>query len=234
MKTKEPSHQKGFTLTELLVVMTILVVLAGIAPASIFKALKRAAVAEAINNAKQVKLALDVFALDFDGQFPNEDTAEDVVEGGTGTTYSNDFFRQLFLSGVTESEIIFWVKNSPAAGSNSAPDDKVKEGGRMQPQEILQDGDVHWAYISEQTNLDTTSRPLLIDGYEKNTSEWDPDLWENKVIVVRIDGSTKAMRMRLSDGKVLDGSKNDILSSQADAWDGDSPSDLLKQPQPGS
>ena len=234
MKTKEPSHQKGFTLTELLVVMTILVVLAGIAPASIFKALKRAAVAEAINNAKQVKLALDVFALDFDGQFPNEDTAEYLAKGGTGTTYSNDFFRQLFLSGVTESEIIFWVKNSPAAGSNSAPDDKVKEGGRMQPQEILQDGDVHWAYISEQTNLDTTSRPLLIDGYEKNTSEWDPDLWENKVIVVRIDGSTKAMRMRLSDGKVLDGSKNDILSSQADAWDGDSPSDLLKQPQPGS
>ena len=104
----------------------------------------------------------------------------------------------------------------------------------MQPQEILQDGDVHWAYITDQTNLDSTSRPLLIDGYEKSTSEWDPDLWENKVIVVRIDGSPKPMRMRLGDGKVLDGSKNDILSSQADAWDGDSPEALLKQPQPGS
>ena len=45
MKTKGPRYQKGFTLTELLAVMTILVVLAGIAPASIFKTLKRAAVA---------------------------------------------------------------------------------------------------------------------------------------------------------------------------------------------
>ena len=234
MNIATSSRRKGFTLVELLVVIAIIVALAALATPQIFRALKRAAMAEAVSNAKQVKLALDGFAMDFDGQFPNEDTAEDVVEGGTGTTYSNDFFRQLFLSGVTESEITFWVKNSPSAGSNSAPDDKVKEGGRMQPQEILQDGDVHWAYITDQTNLDSTSRPLLIDGYEKSTSEWDPDLWENKVIVVRIDGSTKPMRMRLGDGKVLDGSKNDILSSQADAWDGDSPEALLKQPQPGS
>ena len=53
-------------------------------------------------------------------------------------------------------------------------------------------------------------------------------------MVVRIDGAAKAMRMRISDYKVLDGSKNDILSAQADAWDGESPSDLLKQPQPGN
>ena len=52
--------------------------------------------------------------------------------------------------------------------------------------------------------------------------------------MLRIDGACKPMRMRNSDGKVLDGSKKDILSSQADAWDGESPSDLLKQPQPGS
>tara|TARA_B100001057_G_scaffold276860_1_gene277171 strand:+ start:8502 stop:9395 length:894 start_codon:yes stop_codon:yes gene_type:complete len=233
MKTKGPRYQKGFTLTELLAVMTILVVLAGIAPASIFKSLKRAAMAEAVSNAKQVKLSLDSFAIDFDGQFPNDDTAEYVIKGGTGTTYSNDYFRQMFLAGVTESEKIFWVKNS-AVASQFAPDDKVKEGGRMQRQEILQKGDVHWAYITDQTNLDTGSRPLILDGYKRGKSEWDPNMWDQKVIVLRIDGACKLMRMRPSDGKVIDGSKKDILSAEADAWDGETPEALLKQPWPGA
>ncbi len=99
---------------------------------------------------------------------------------------------------------------------------------------VLEEGDTHWAYITDQTNLDTGSRPLILDGYKKDTSEWDPDTWDQKVIVLRIDGACKPMRMRNSDGKVLDGSKKDILSSQADAWDGESPADLLKQPHPGS
>ena len=233
MKTKGPRYQKGFTLTELLAVMTILVVLAGIAPASIFKSLKRASLAQAINNAKQVKLSLDAFAIDFDGQYPNDDTADYVIEGGTGETYSNDYFRQMFLAGVTESEKIFWVKNS-AVASKFAPDDKVKEGGRVQADEVLQKGDVHWAYITDQTNLDTGSRPLILDGYKRGTGEWDPNTWDQKVIVLAIDGSCRTMGMRASDGKVIDGSKKDILSSQADAWDGEDPTKLLKQPWPGA
>ena len=52
------------------------------------------------------------------------------------------------------------------------------------------------------------------------------------MIVLRIDGSCKPTRMRVSDGKVLDWKGKDILSAQADAWDGESPTDLLKQPQP--
>ena len=233
MKTKGPRYQKGFTLTELLAVMTILVVLAGIAPASIFKSLKRASLAQAINNAKQVKLSLDAFAIDFDGQYPNDDTADYVIEGGTGETYSNDYFRQMFLAGVTESEKIFWVKNS-AVASKTAPDDKVRGAGRVQADEVLQKGDVHWAYITDQTNLDTGSRPLILDGYKRGTSEWDPNTWDQKVIVLAIDGSCRTMGMRASDGKVLDGSRKDILSAQADAWDGEDPTDLLKQPWPGA
>ena len=233
MKAAGTNHRKGFTLTELLVVMAILVVLAGIAPASIFKSLKRASLAEAINNAKQVKLALDAFATDFDGQYPSDDTAEYVLEGGTGSTYSNDYFRQMFFAGHIESEKIFWVKNS-AVASKFAPDNKVKEGGKVQPDLVLQEGDVHWAYITDQTNLDTGSRPLILDGYKRGTSEWDPNTWDRKVIIGHIDGSFRALPMRASDGKVLDGSRKDILSAQADAWDGEDPTKLLKQPWPGA
>ena len=224
------SRRKGFTLVELLVVIAIIVALASMATPQIFKALKRAALADGVNNAKQVKLALDSFATDFDGQFPSEDTAEAVVEGGTGTTYSNDYFRQLFLAGVTESEKIFWAKNSAVAKSKE-PDGKVKEGGKVRAEEVLQEGDAHWAYITDQRQLDTGTRPLILDGYAKGTSEWKEETWDQKVIVLTVDGSCKAMRMRPSDGKVLDGSNKDILSSQADAWDGESPAELLKQPQ---
>ena len=224
-------RRKGFTLVELLVVIAIIVALAALATPQIFKALKRASVADAVNNARQVKMALDLFASDNDGWYPNDESGENYQSGGTGTTYSNDYFRQLFLSGDTESEKIFWVKNSGVA-SKGAPDDKVKEGGRIQPEQILEQGDCHWAYINDQGQGSTGSRPIILDGYPKNKSDFDPETWDNKVIVVTIDGSTKAMRMRLTDFKVIDGSKKDILSSQADAWDGENPQTLLKQPEP--
>jgi prepilin-type N-terminal cleavage/methylation domain-containing protein len=225
--------RKGFTLVELLVVIAIIVSLAALATPQIFKALKRAALAEALNNVKQVKYALDGFATDFDGQYPNDDTAERVVEGGTGTSFSNDYFRQLFMSGETESESIFWVKNSPVA-KTSPPDNKVSEGGKPQISLILQAGDCHWAYMKEQTNTSNVARPLLMDGYRPGSSEFDPDLWDLKAIVLRIDGSAKPMRMRISDNKVLDGSNRDIFSPDADGWDGsgDSPAQLLEQPMP--
>ena len=233
MKNMETEHRKGFTGLELLVVVAVVVVGAALATPQIFKALKRAALADGMNNAKQVKLALDSFATDFDGHYPSDDTGEYVLEGGTGTTYSNDYFRQMFLAGCTESEKIFWVKNS-AVAARFAPDDKVRERGRVQADEVLQKGDVHWAYITDQTNLGTGSRPLILDGYKRDTSEWDPSTWDQKVIVLRIDGACKVMRMRAIDGKVLDDSRKDILSAEADAWDGLDPTKLLKQPWPGA
>ena len=216
----------------LVTVVIVVIALAALATPQIYKANKRAALAEAVSNARHVKLALDTFATDFDGQFPNDDTGEGVVSGGTGTTYSNDYFRQLFLAGATESESIFWVAGSPIAAS-TPPDEKFKSAeGRMVADWILERGDVHWAYISDQTNFSTGSRPLILDGYPKNESEFDPDIWDNKAIVVTVDGAAKPMRIRPTDGRVLDWKGKSILSSQADAWDGESPAELLKQPEP--
>ncbi len=80
------------------------------------RALHRAALTEAINTARSVKFALDGFATDFDGQYPTDETGERVLEGGLGDEYSNDCFRQLFITGKTQSETIFWIKGSPVAG----------------------------------------------------------------------------------------------------------------------
>ena len=84
MNIPTKKSRSGFTLVELLVVIAIIVALAALATPQIFKALKRAALAEALNNVRQVKFALDDFALDFDGQYPNDDTAEAVSDNLAG------------------------------------------------------------------------------------------------------------------------------------------------------
>ena len=154
MKITTRKSRKGFTLVELLVVIAIIVSLAALATPQIFKALKRAALAEARNNVRQVKFELDGFATDLDGQFPNDDTGPQVVEGGTGQGSSNDYFRQLFLAGTTDSEFIFWVKKSPIA-KKSPPDDKISQTGRPEAALILQAGDCHWAYMRDQDRKST-------------------------------------------------------------------------------
>ena len=178
---------------------------------------ERASLAEALNNARQVKFALDGFATDFNGHFPSEATGRKVVPGGTGTASSNDYLRQLFLSGETLSEAIFWSRRSPVA-SKEAPDDEVLVNDEPKADLILQPGDCHWAYMTGQTNTSNVARPLLLDPFDPKTGEWDPDLWDRKTVIVRVDGSAKAMRMRVSDNLVLDGSNQDILSPDADAW----------------
>lgn len=189
MKITTRKSRKGFTLVELLVVIAIIVALAALATPQIFKALKRAALAEALNNVRQVKFALDGFATDFDGQFPNDDTGKRLVEGGTGSSTSNDYLRQLFMSGETESETIFWVKNSPVC--RSAPDDKIEEGGKLQSALILEAGGLPLGLFAEARNTSPGNTPLLADPFAPGTTEWEAD---QGVIVLQIDGSAKALR----------------------------------------
>ena len=131
---------------------------------------KKGGFAAGVSNVRQIKLVLDAFATDYNGQFPNEDTAEEVFEGGLATTYSNDYFRQLFLAGSTDSEVMFWMGNSPLC-NKKRPDDEIEKDGRIEPGMILQAGDCHWAYVKDQTNLNTGSKPLIVEGFHEG--KWD-------------------------------------------------------------
>ena len=211
---------------------TILLVAGGLlASVSVaqFAGAKRAEAARHLNNVRQIKFACDGFATDFDGQYPNDDTGNQLQQG-LGTDSSNDYFRQLFLSGETQSELIFWVKGATTCTKAKA-DDIIMRNGNLLPDEILKPGDCGWAYLREQTNTSNVARPLIVIGYKDGTKEFDLELHGGRVIVVRIDGSAKAMEPDAK-GVVLDGSGNDIFSPKADAWEGsgENPARLLVQP----
>ena len=72
--------RSGFTLVELLVVISIIVILAGLAVPTAMKALGKAEQVTGINNVKGIKSALDLFASDFDGEYPSDDTAVEIME----------------------------------------------------------------------------------------------------------------------------------------------------------
>ena len=69
----------GFTLVELLVVISIIVILAGIAAPTAMQALRHAERVQALANLRSVKGSLDIFAADFEGEYPGDSTAEQLA-----------------------------------------------------------------------------------------------------------------------------------------------------------
>ena len=75
-----PNRVRGFTLVELLVVISIIVILAGIAMPTATRALAHAERVEGMSDLRNVKSALDLFASDFEGEYPSDSTAAQIKE----------------------------------------------------------------------------------------------------------------------------------------------------------
>ena len=108
----------------------------------------------------------------------------------------------------------------------------ISKGGKFDYKETLKAGDCGWAYVREQANTDNPARPLIIDAYKPGTKEFDQKIWGGKVIVLRIDGSVKTMRLA-PNGKILVGGK-DLLTKESAPWaeSDEDPAQLLMQPEP--
>jgi len=143
------SYRFAFTLIELLTVISIIGILAGIAIPAYQHAMKVGKMTSAMNSARQIGMALKMYSGDNDGNYPIKQNSygEDIVT-------SNDAFRSLVPS-YLDTEKVFTVPGSKAGPS---ADEQIDDAAH-----ILQPGENHWAFVSGLNSTSKSNWPLIAD-----------------------------------------------------------------------
>lgn len=191
----------GFTLVELLVVIVIIAALAGLTAPMVIRQRKKADMTEAINNAKQMGLAL----LEFDSEynsFPDASTAATVntnlspaVPAPTTVSSSNDAFKQLMVAEIAKSETMFNCKTAYTVKADNVMSTAT---------EMLKKGEVGFGYVMNQTTaLGTSSNPgcvvaiapLDASGGSVSSNTFDIDAYDSKAVALKIDSSVASLNI---------------------------------------
>jgi prepilin-type N-terminal cleavage/methylation domain-containing protein len=200
----------AFTLIELLVVITIIAILASIALPVFNGVTERANQTKDLSNAKQIGLALKLFAGDNDGKFP--------IVPATGT--ANDAFAQLIPTYVT-TEKVFYLAKSPWT---PAPPDEV-----IGTADTLKSGENNFAYVNNLTDTSNPNFPLIADGFSAGavgiyaTDEAvKGGVWKGKkAIVIRADLSGNVEKCTTAFkvfGKTGSGSADADIFATGNTW----------------
>ena len=232
---QNPKIRRGFTLVELLVVIVIIAALAGLTAPMVIRQRKKADQTEAVNNAKQIGLAMFEFENSY-GTFPDNTTATQVV-ANTGTTLtfaggkSNDFFRQLIAAEISQSEAMFYAKTNYTKKPDNVYNTQTTALGA---------GEVGFGYIMNGTTAFSTAgnpsraivaAPLAGTTTPATDGTFDLDMYDSKAIVLRIDNSVQSLNVLKTSKKAQLGSKT-LLDTGADTVWGDGVTPTMIAPTP--
>ena len=163
-----------------------------------------------------MQLALFQFDSEY-GAYPNETTIDLVTKSHpkhghslTGKS-SNAAFRQLIAAKIVENEDMFH------ADINNAK----KPDGNISPRQALKKGEVGFAYISGLSTAGNPSRIVILAPIIPGTKKFDPEPFDGRAIVLRMDNSASTYRIH-RDGYIYD-KDGDILSPKHPMWNGKSP-----------
>ncbi len=208
----------GFTLVELLVVIVIIAALAGLTAPMVIRQRKKADQTEAVNNARQIGLALFEFETEY-GNFPDADTAQAVATAtetapSSGTT-ANDRFRQLIRSGIAQSEAMFYAKTAFT---------KKPDGVFNTDQNALEAGEVGFGMIVDSTGdglsaAGNPSRPILGAPLTADfTGTFDYDYYDGKAVVLKLDNSVTSLTIVKTSGNVLNNGRRLLETGDESVW----------------
>ncbi len=201
MKTKYTLMRRGFTLVELLVVIVIIAALAGLTAPMVIRQRKKADQTEAVNNAKQIGIALFEFETEY-GTFPDDTTATAVKDqtdtGLVSGTKSNDRFRQLIRAGIAQSEAMFYAKTAFT---------KKPDGVLDQDSKALEAGECGFGILMDSTkglsNAGNPGRPIVAAPFNiAMDGTFDSDYYDGKAVVLKLDNSVTSLPIVKTTGNV--------------------------------
>lgn len=239
---------RGFTLVELLVVISIIATLAGVGVPVIISKKKQGDRSEAISNIKQIGMAMFSFDQDYNG-YPSQTSAADVETNNPADnsspassiplsdfSTSNGFFCQLIRGGFVDSEKSFYAKSS----YTKKPDNVMTTG------KALAAGECGFSYVMGQnastplTSSGNSGQPLLIavaykapGGAVSKDGTCEVDVYDKKAVVFRIDNSATAENVSPGTRRIiLPGSSKGLLDNGADTVWGTGINPTLMVPLP--
>jgi prepilin-type N-terminal cleavage/methylation domain-containing protein len=238
---QNPRIRRGFTLVELLVVIVIIAALAGLTAPMVIRQRKKADQTEAVNNAKQIGLAMFEFENEY-GSYPDGSLggptgpiaarAGGSLDAPTTITTSNDAFLQLIAAGIASSEQMFFCKTSY---STIKPDNVAST-----TIETLKKGDVGFGYIMGTGNKAFSASgnpgrvllaaPLKYAG-SFTAGKFDANPYDSKAVVLKIDNSVTSLAINKDGDAVLGGVKK-LLDVGADTVWADGLDPVIVNPDP--
>lgn len=198
----------GFTLIELMVVITIIAVLAGFSVPAISGALDRSNQTKDLNNIKQLAHVLFMDANDHNGSFRGGSTNTNTSANAT------DIFKQLLEEKILSSADVIAGFNVP----------KYEEATLAN----FASSNVAWAYFAGLTTGDSDKLPILISrGNTITKADLTGDLktvlltgtnsnWGTKGIVVAYKGQNAEFKKADKDGNVKLGAGVNPINANAD------------------
>ena len=211
--------KRGFTLVELLVVIAIIASLAALSTPAITSALQRAALTTSINNARQISLALNNYAIDFNGNYVNDQNGP-IAFPGANTNTSEGCFTVLLNSGMltTADEGLFYYNELANAGIAAV------EGNNDGTLAANENG---YSYVKGLFNTSNGPAPLVTTklqtaGGTGLTGTFYSAIWNHKAVIARVNNSVSAERISGAAG--TDGS---VLEAGAAGGGSSAPSDVF-------
>lgn len=213
----------GFTLVELLVVISIIVILAGIATPTAMRALSHAERLEALSNLRTVKSALDLFASDFQGEYPNDSTAARIgelmrdeeprrkldsrkLDGGrkldsTRLTAANNRTHKVDDTSNDYFQQLMGrgLDNEQLLYNNAFR--RTFDLGRMNNDGKVDRGENVWGYTKNLMRTSSGHIPVVYDTpiSTGDAPTFSKKTWDGRILMARLDGSTRTEAIGSSD-----------------------------------